>query len=191
MVAVAGYRGTSAQEKSEMPAAAAPYVTFIPRKVLDGAGIWPQNLWLYQKDDGTFRLFNSETVGWAWHFDPENRNKNVPAFNLLLSPMNLGRRTFRKSSSKSFNMESYGLLVKVTPMLPYNFGPPRTIYSVLRENSLAKRREKKCCNRPMSKSCYGRSKLFGKAWRCTVCRKWSNCWQEFFFKQQAASFHHL
>ena len=27
MVAVAGYRGTSAQEKSEMPAAAAPYVS--------------------------------------------------------------------------------------------------------------------------------------------------------------------
>ena len=37
MVAVAGYRGTSAQEKSEMPAA--PYVTVIPRKVFDGAGI--------------------------------------------------------------------------------------------------------------------------------------------------------
>ena len=41
MVAVAGYRGTSAQEKSEMPAGAAPYVTVIPRKVFDGAGIWP------------------------------------------------------------------------------------------------------------------------------------------------------
>ena len=26
--------------------------------------------------------YNSETVGWAWHFDHENRNKNVPAFNL-------------------------------------------------------------------------------------------------------------
>ena len=45
--------------------------------------------------------YNSETVGWAWHFDPENRNKIVPAFNLLLSPMNLGRKTFRKSNSKS------------------------------------------------------------------------------------------
>ena len=45
--------------------------------------------------------YNSETVGWAWHFDPENRNKNVPAFNLLPSPMNLGRLTFCKSSSKS------------------------------------------------------------------------------------------
>ena len=39
MVAVAGYRGTSAQKKSEMPAAALPYVTFIPRNVFDGAGI--------------------------------------------------------------------------------------------------------------------------------------------------------
>ena len=39
MVAVAGYRGTSAQEKSEMPSVAAPYVTVIPRKVFDGAGI--------------------------------------------------------------------------------------------------------------------------------------------------------
>ena len=45
--------------------------------------------------------YNSETVGWAWHFDPENRTKNVPSVNLLLSPINLGRRTFRKSSSKS------------------------------------------------------------------------------------------
>ena len=56
MISVAGYRGTSVQEKSEMPAATLPYVTFIPRKVFDGAGIWPQDLWLYQKDGGTFRL---------------------------------------------------------------------------------------------------------------------------------------
>ena len=31
---MAGYPGTSAQEKSEMPAAAAPYATVIPRKFL-------------------------------------------------------------------------------------------------------------------------------------------------------------
>ena len=63
MVAVAGYRGTSAQEKSEMPAAAAPYATVIPTaKVFDGAGIWPQDLWLYQKDDGTFRLVSRKPL---------------------------------------------------------------------------------------------------------------------------------
>ena len=83
----------------------------------------PPPVWLSKRCHVS--AYNSETVGWAWHFDPENRNKNVPAFNRLLSPMNLGRRTFRKSSSEKwhFNTESYGLVVKVTPMLPYHFGP--------------------------------------------------------------------
>ena len=35
---MAGYRGTSAQEKSEMPAVAAPYATVIPRKFLKVPG---------------------------------------------------------------------------------------------------------------------------------------------------------
>ena len=38
MVAVASYGGTSAQEKSEMPAAAAPYVTVISDKFLTVPG---------------------------------------------------------------------------------------------------------------------------------------------------------
>ena len=63
MVAVADYRGTCGQEKSEMPAAAAPYIRHrYTQKVFDGAGIWPQDLWLYQKDDGTFRLISRKPL---------------------------------------------------------------------------------------------------------------------------------
>ena len=61
---MAGYRGTSTQEKSEMPAAAAPYVTVIPRKFLT----------VLEFDHRTFdsikkmmhvSAYNSETVVWA------------------------------------------------------------------------------------------------------------------------------
>ena len=31
-------------------------------KVFDGAGIWPQDLWLYQKDDGPFRLISRKPL---------------------------------------------------------------------------------------------------------------------------------
>ena len=49
MVAVAGYRGTSAQEKSEMPAAAAPYETVIPRMFLTVPGFDHRTLTIKKK----------------------------------------------------------------------------------------------------------------------------------------------
>ena len=90
-----------AAEKSEMPAAAAaPYATVIPRKFLTVPGFGPQDLWLYQKDDGTFRLISRRPLD-GLDILTSKIEKNVPAFNLLLSPMNLGWRTFRKSTSKN------------------------------------------------------------------------------------------
>ena len=58
---MAGYRGTSAQEKSEMPAAAAPYATVIPRKSLTVPG-FDHRTFDYQKDDGTFRLISRKPL---------------------------------------------------------------------------------------------------------------------------------
>ena len=100
----------------EMPAAAARYVALYDYKSYDGAGIWSQDHWLSKR---WFRLiskevsaYNSKTVGWACHFHSKNQNQNIPAFlspiycflsiaiiYLLLSPMNLVRRTFWKWSS--------------------------------------------------------------------------------------------
>ena len=45
------------------------------------------------------------------------------------------------------------------------------LLQLLRENGLVKRRGRRCCNRPMREAPYGKSRLFGKAWRCSVCYK--------------------
>ena len=125
MVAVAGYRGTSAQEKSEMPAAAAPYATVIPRKFFDGAGIWPRDLWLYQKDDDTFRLISRKPLDGLDILTTKIETKMLQLLTIAFS-YEFGTKNVSKIELEKwhFNTESYGLVVKVTPMLPYNFWTP-------------------------------------------------------------------
>ena len=126
MAAVAGYRGTSAQEKSEMSAGAAPYVTVIPRKVFDGARIWPQYFWLYQKDDGTFRLITRKLLDGLAILTPKIEIKMFQLLIYCCLSYEFGAKNISKIELEKwhFNTESYGLVVKVMPMLPYNFGPP-------------------------------------------------------------------
>ena len=109
-----------------MPAAAAPYATVIPRKFLTVPGFDHRTFDSIKKMMARFGLYLGNRWMGLTFWNRKIEIKNVPAFSLLLSSMNFGRRTFRKSSSKKwhFNTESYGLVVKVTPMLPYNFGPP-------------------------------------------------------------------
>ena len=98
-------------------------------KVFDGAGTWPQDLWLYQKDDGTFRLISRKPLDGLDILTPKIE---IKMFQLLIYCFLL--RIWANNVSKiklekwNFNTESYGLVVKVTPMLPYNFGPPGHIH---------------------------------------------------------------
>ena len=99
-------------------------------KVFDGAGIWPQDLWLYQKDDGTFRLISRKPLDGLDILTPKIE---IKMFQLLICCFSyeFGAKNVSKIEVEKwhFNTESYGLVVKVTPMLAYTLDPPGLYYS--------------------------------------------------------------
>ena len=104
MESASGYGGSSAREKSEMPGNAScggavrhRYTTIKPLTV---PGFDRRTFDSVKKMMARFGL-ELENRWMGLTFRPKNRNQNVPAFNILLSAMNLGQRTFRKSRSKN------------------------------------------------------------------------------------------
>ena len=127
MVAVTGYRGTSAQEKSKCQLRrrrTSPLYreSFWRCRDLTTGPLTLSKRWWHVS------AYNSETVGWTWHFDPENRNKNVSAiaFSYEFGAKNISKIELEKWH---FNTESYGLVVKVTPMLPYRVFSMTSLFS--------------------------------------------------------------
>ena len=56
------------------------------------------------------------------------------------------------------------------------------LFQLLRENGQVKRRGRRCCGRPMPEDPFGKSRLFGKAWRCSVYRKMKQIMVSSFFQ---------